>query len=345
MLRKEFLRLNALALPTFLLPPGGVVTGDADGTDTIRVPAYLRPGDTIAVTSPAGYITMEEIMPAKIQMESWGLRVKPGNTIGKRDGTFGGTDQERLADFQQLLDDPTVQAVMCARGGYGLVRLIDQLDFSRFRKHPKWLIGFSDVTVLHAHLNRVVRVASIHSKMCNSFPDNWITAEPLQQETILSIRDALMGKPMRFSLPANPENQLGVATGELIGGNCKTIESLAGSLSDIRTHGKILFVEDTGEYLYSIDRMFWNLKRSGKLNDLAALIVGGFKVKPSEDPAEEFNRNLYQIVKEKISDCSYPVCFDFPVGHQRNNYALKCGVNIQLKVNYDGVYLSEYQNT
>ncbi|ULQ52648.1 S66 peptidase family protein [Flavihumibacter fluvii] len=339
MYRKDFLHkgmLAAMGLPFLHTDPPEV-----EDRSTMIIPPYLKAGDTIALTAPAGFITLEEIQPALIQLQSWGLTVKIGQTIGKRDGTFGGTDYERLQDFQQLLNDRQVKAIMCARGGYGLVRIIDQLDFSLLKRHPKWLIGFSDVTVLHAHLNRVVRMASIHSKMCNSFPDNWNIADPVQQETILSIRDALFGKPLSFSLPSGEFNRLGKAAGELIGGNCKTIESLAGSVSDIRTDHKILFLEDSGEYLYSIDRMFCNLKRSGKLENLAALIIGGFKVKPSEDPAEEFNRNLYQIILEKTSDCRYPVCFDFPVGHQRNNFALKCGVKVQVVINQDGVTLQE----
>lgn len=305
------------------------------------IPHYLKQGDTIGITSPAGYITEKEIQPAIQKIESWGLKVKIGSTIGKRDHTFGGTDAERIADFQQLIDDATVKAILCARGGYGFVRIIDELDFSKMKVHPKWMIGFSDITVLHSHLNRNFGIASIHSKMCNSFPDDWSKAEPIQVETILSIRDALTGVHMKYTAPANEHNKTGSATGTLVGGNLKTIESLAGSKSDLRTTNKILFVEDTGEYLYSIDRMFWNLKRSGKLDHLAGLIIGGFKIKPSEDAAEEFGKNLYEIVMEKIPDCTYPVCFDFPVGHQKNNFALKCGVQHKLQVTTNGTTLTE----
>jgi muramoyltetrapeptide carboxypeptidase len=305
------------------------------------VPHYLKAGDTIGITSPAGYITEKEIQPAIQQIENWGFKVKIGSSIGKRDFTFGGTDAERIADFQQLIDDPTVKGILCARGGYGFVRIIDQLDFSKMKTHPKWMIGFSDITVLHCHLNRNFGIASIHSKMCNSFPDDWTKAEPIQIETILSIRDALKGITMKYTAPAHAKNRLGTASGTLVGGNLKTLESIAGSKSDLRTTNKILFVEDTGEYLYSIDRMFWNLKRSGKLDHLAGLIVGGFKIKPSEDPAEEFGKNLYEIVMEKIPDCNYPVCFDFPVGHQKNNYAMKCGVKHKLSVSKTGTLLQE----
>ncbi len=304
------------------------------------IPPYLQPGDVIGISCPAGFITPEQIKPAVQQMESWGYTVKTGTTVGKRDFTFGGSDLERANDFQQLLDDHTVKAIMCARGGYGFVRIIDKLNFTRFAAKPKWIIGFSDITVLHGHINRNYNIATIHSKMCNSFPDDWSKAEPIQIETILSIKKALAGETMRYPFVPAPGNRQGKATGQLVGGNLKTIESLAGSASDIHTAGKILFVEDTGEYLYSIDRMFWNLKRTGKLDKLAGLIIGGFKVKP-DDPGEEFGRTVQDIVLEKVQEYKYPVCFDFPVGHQRNNFALKCGATHQLTVNGDGGVLEE----
>jgi muramoyltetrapeptide carboxypeptidase len=304
------------------------------------LPRYLKPGDTVGITCPAGFITLQEIQPAMIQMVEWGFNIKVGDTVGKRDYTFGGTDEERVRDFQQLIDDPKVKAIMCARGGYGFVRIIDKLNFTKLATHPKWIIGFSDVTALHCHLNRNFGIASIHSKMCNSFPDDWNKAEPIQIETILSIKQALTGQKMKYTAPVNPQNKAGRADGVLIGGNLKMIETLAGTKSDLRTTNKILFVEDTGEYLYSIDRMFWNLKRTGKLEKLAGLIVGGFKIKP-DDPGEEFGRTVQDIVLEKVKEYKYPVCFDFPVGHQRNNYALKCGVGHRLVVTNEEVTLRE----
>ncbi len=327
----------AAVVPSF----GASVTEEEDDNNPVVVPPYLRPGDLVAITCPAGYITEKDITPAVQQIESWGFKVKLGITVGKREFTFGGTDDERAADFQQLLNDKTVKAIMCARGGYGVVRIVDQLNFEKFLLHPKWVIGFSDITVLHNHLNRNYKVASLHSKMCNSFPDDWARAEPIQIETIFSIRDALKGIKMSYPIVPNEKNKKGTARGILVGGNLKTIETLAASKSDIRTAGKILFVEDTGEYLYSIDRMFWNLKRTGKLDKLAGLIIGGFKVKPSEDPAEEFGKNLQEIVLEKIKGFKYPVCFDFPVGHQKNNYALKCGLPHLLTVATESCTLTE----
>ena len=298
----------------------------------IIIPPYLEPGDVIGITSPAGYITPEEIRSSINKIREWGFEIRVGNTIGKRDFTFGGTDKERAADLQQMLDDSNIKAILCARGGYGAVRIIDQLDFKKFRKEPKWVIGFSDITVLHGHINRNCNVATIHSKMCNSFPDDWTKADAVQLETIESIGQCLSGKKMSYTAFASVKNKPGTATGELVGGNLKTIESLAGSNSDICTKNKILFVEDTGEYLYSIDRMFWNLQRSGKLHELKGLIIGGFKVK-KDDGGEEFGKTVEEIVLEKVKDYHYPVCFDFPVGHQRNNFALKCGVQHQLVVN------------
>lgn len=307
---------------------------------SITIPPYLKQGDVIGITSPAGYITLKDIEPAVMLIKSWGFEVKIGDTIGKRDFTYGGTDAERLQDFQAMLDDRNVKAIICARGGYGLVRIIDAINFFQFKKYPKWIIGFSDITILHSHIHQQYKVATIHSKMCNSFPVDWVLAEEEQKATILSINDALLGTPMQYTAKASANNVLGNAKGILVGGNLKTLESLAASKSDINTVDKILFVEDTGEYLYSIDRMFWNLQRSGKLQGLAGLIIGGFKVK-EDVSGEPFGKTVYEIVQEKMKGYNFPVCFDFPVGHQRNNYALKCGVVHELDVTNEGGILKE----
>jgi len=305
------------------------------------IPPYLKPGDTIGITCPAGYITADEIQPAIRILESWGFKIRSGSTVGKRDFTFGGTDTERLQDLQAMLDNPDIQAIMCGRGGYGCARIVDQLDFSKFREHPKWVIGFSDVTVLHCHINRHYGIASLHSKMCNSFPDDFQSADPEVQQTILSIRQALTGVPMQYTASPDARNRSGEASGILIGGNLSMIQSVSGTDSEIDTNGKILFLEDAGEYLYSLDRMLGNLQRSHKLDSLAGLIIGGFnRIKP-DDPGEEFGRTMYDMVLDRIKDLPYPVCFNFPVGHQRNNYALKCGVMHRLSVTSDQVALSE----
>jgi muramoyltetrapeptide carboxypeptidase len=339
MKRKSFIQSSIGALTASYLPVLPKFQAVEDEALFVS-PAFLKDGDIIGITAPAGYITSEEIRSAVQKMESWGYKIKIGETIDKRDFTFGGTDEERTKDFQQMLDDPKIKAIMCARGGYGVVRIIDKLNWEKFKAKPKWIIGFSDVTVFHSHLNKNFGIASIHSKMCNSFPDDWSLAEPIQIETIEAIQLALSGKKMKYTTTPNPQNKLGTADGVLIGGNLKMLETLAGTKSDINTAGKILFVEDTGEYMYNVDRMFWNLKRTGKLSQLKGLIVGGFKIKVDED-SDDFGKTLQDVVLEKVKAYHYPVCFDFPVGHQRNNYALKCGVKHRLEVKNENVGLKE----
>lgn len=336
--RKQFLSL--IAATGIILPLKGWSSSSIQTAfKSVKIPPYLNPGDTIGITSPASYISNEDIQPSVQLMESWGFKIRTGQTIGTRDYTMGGTDEARAADLQGMLDDPGIQAIMCARGGYGLVRIIDKLDFTRFRKHPKWIIGFSDITALHTHINSNFDIATIHSKMCNSFPSDWTKATPMQVETILSIRQVLSGQDTKYIAPAALNNRMGRAEGILVGGNLSLIETLAGTRSDLKTDGKILFVEDTHEELYSIDRMFWNLKRSGKLDKLKGLVIGGFKLN-EETPGEEFGKTVYDIVSEKIKEYDYPVCFDFPVGHQVNNYALKCGTKYLLNVEGNGSSLT-----
>lgn len=336
--RKNFLSV----LPSLAFVPG-IAFAEPDFAPALlksKIPAYLKEGDTIAITCPAGYITPDEVEPAIALMKSWGFDVLVGKTVGARDFTFGGSDNERLADLQEQLDNPTVKAIMCARGGYGAIRILDQLDFSFYQKHPKWIIGFSDITIIHCHIGTKFKIASIHSKMCNSFPQIWGEADSLQQDTINSIKLALTGQKMIYKLSSSANNIKGIAIGELVGGNLRCIENLSGSDSAIDTKGKILFLEDTGEALYSIDRMFYNLKRSGKLAKLKGLLIGGFKLK-TEDGGDVFGKTIVEIVLEKVAGYEYPVVFDFPVGHQKANYALKCGVAHQLTVDNEVVILEE----
>ncbi|UYQ95039.1 LD-carboxypeptidase [Chitinophaga horti] len=336
--RKHF--LSALVTAGAAMPAFGAVATLSDERPT-QVPPYLKAGSTVGITSPAGHITRDEIAPSVKLMESWGFKVVIGDTIGKSDFSFGGTDEERYRDLQRMLDDPQIDAIMCARGGYGSARIVDRLSLEKFKKHPKWVIGFSDITVLHSHIAKQCSIATLHSKMCNSFPIDFSAADSMVQDTILSIRDALTGKAMRYNAAADPNNRIGKADGVLVGGNLSMLVSVAGTRSEMDTKGKILFLEEVGEYLYSLDRMMGNLQRSGKLDQLAGLIIGGFnRIKP-DDPGEEFGRTLYDIVYEKVKDYKYPICFNFPVGHQRNNYALKCGVRHRLDVTAGGVKLEE----
>ena len=335
--RKDF--LSAVA-PLATVATAFTNAKKAEGTDALnKIPPYLKKGDLIGITCPSGHISLEEVQPAVYKMLEWGFQVRIGNTVGARDFTFAGTDEERRKDLQQMMDDPLIKAIMLGRGGYGAVRIIDKIDFIKYAKKPKWIIGFSDATVFHCHINHNYGIATIHSKMCNSFPDDFSKAEQTQLDSIDSIRQCLVGEKMKYAAPFNINNRSGVASGTLIGGNLSIIYNLCGSISDVHTAGKILFIEDVGEYLYKIDGMLWNLKRSGKFKNLKGLIVGGFKIKP-DDPGEEFGRTVYELVLEKVKEYDYPVCFDFPVGHIKENYALKCGVIHELRVKENGTTLA-----
>ncbi|MFM7710995.1 MAG: LD-carboxypeptidase, partial [Ferruginibacter sp.] len=302
-----------------------------------RRPPFLKPGSCIGICSPSGPIKHDELLPAIQQIESHGFNVQIGTSIGKKQFTFGGTDEERLLDLQHMLDDERIDAVLCARGGYGMIRILDNLDFSQFIKKPKWVIGFSDATVLHLHVHRL-GVASIHAKMCNSFPANWTEADANQRSSIEGIFDCLTGQKMKYTAPVHPANRVGIAEGVLIGGNLRLLESHAGTPSSLDTRKKILFVEDADEYLYNIDRMFWHLKRTNQLPFLSGLIIGGFRTRP-DDPGEEFGMTIEQIVLEKVNEYSFPICFGFPVGHQKHNVPLVCGMTHRLTVNHNGTML------
>ncbi|MEP6713225.1 MAG: LD-carboxypeptidase [Ferruginibacter sp.] len=305
-----------------------------------KIPPYLKQGDIIGITCPSGFITLEDIQPAVKKMKEWGFEIRIGNTVDARDFTFAGNDEERAKDFQSMLDDPSIKAIMLGRGGYGAVRIIDGLDFRKFIAKPKWIIGFSDATVIHSHLNKNFGIASIHSKMCNSFPADWKTAEQVQIDSIESIRKCVVGDKINYPVVINKNNKQGTGEGILVGGNLSILENLAGTGSDIKTDGKILFLEEVGEYPYNIDRMLWNLKRTNKLKKLKGLVIGAFKNKP-DDPGEEFGKTIYNMVLEKTKEYNFPVCFDFPVGHQKENYALKCGVKHRLTINESEVRLQE----
>jgi muramoyltetrapeptide carboxypeptidase len=301
----------------------------------IKLPPYLQKGDTIGLICPAGFMSMEKVQTCINTLGEWGYQVKLGKTVGGDSTTyFSGTDEERLADFQQLLDDDEVRAVLCARGGYGMGRIIDQIDFKKFSKQPKWIVGYSDITVLHAHLYSNYYISSLHAPMAGAFND-----EGYKNEYVLSLKNALEGKKAKYSCPVHGFNKRGEAIGELVGGNLSLLAHLVGSDSDIKTKGRILFIEDIGEYTYNIDRMLYQLKRSGKLSKLAGLIIGGFTdMKDTERP---FGKTVYEVIREVVRDYNYPVCFGFPVSHSDENYALKVGVGYKLKIGKSKVTLEE----
>jgi muramoyltetrapeptide carboxypeptidase len=301
----------------------------------IATPPYLEKADIIGMVCPSGYMPVEKASECiRVLNEEWGFRTKVGKTLGNQFNYFSGTDEERLNDFQQMLDDDEIKAILCARGGYGLTRIIDKINFKKFKRQPKWIIGYSDVTILHSHLYSNYYIASIHAPMAAAFNDAGYINRFVQ-----SLRNALEGKKLRYSCEPHECNKKGEAIGELIGGNLALLTHLIGTESDCKTRGRILFLEDVGEYLYNIDRMMYQLKRGGKLSKLAGLIIGGFtEVRDTERP---FGQTAYEIIHDAVKEYDYPICFGFPVSHGKENYALKIGVGYKLKVGKSKVMLEE----
>ena len=276
-------------------------------------PPYLKIGDKIAIVSTARKITKEELSFAVNKLEEWGLEVVFGEHIFEENNQFAGNDSMRAADFQIALDDDSIKGIICARGGYGTVRIIDKLDFAKFSAAPKWIVGYSDVTVLHSHISTNFGVATIHGTMPINFEAN-------TREALDSLRKALFGEELSYKISRHKLNRNGSCEGELIGGNLSILYSLMGSTSEINTAGKILFIEDVDEYLYHVDRMMQNLKRSGKLSNLAGLIVGAMS--DMNDNAVPFGRSAEEIILEAVAEFDYPVCLRVPIGHIDENRAI-----------------------
>nr|WP_294906073.1 LD-carboxypeptidase [uncultured Lacibacter sp.] len=301
----------------------------------MKIPPYLQKGDTIAITCPAGYMPLEKAQTCITVLQQWGYDVLVGKTLGSKSKTyFSGTDEERLNELQAMLDAPEVKAILCGRGGYGVGRIIDQLDFTAFKKNPKWIIGFSDITVLHAHINRNCKIATLHSPMAGAF-----NGGGYKNKYVQSIKAALEGVKANYSCKAHKLNHTGTTTAELVGGNLALIAHLIGTKSEYQTKGKILFLEDVGEQHYNIDRMLHQMKRSGKLTHLAGLIIGGFT--DMQNTERPFGKKVHDIIHDLINEYNYPICFDFPVSHAKENYALKVGATYQLSVTKKGTQLSE----
>jgi muramoyltetrapeptide carboxypeptidase len=300
-----------------------------------KIPPYLQKGDTIGITCPAGFMHREKAQQCIDTLQSWGYNVVVGNTVGSNSTNyFSGTDEDRLKEFQLMLDDDNIKVILCGRGGYGVGRIIEQIDFKKFKKQPKWIIGFSDITILHSHIHSNYKIATLHAPMAAAFNDGGA-----EGEYVLSLKNALEGKKIKYECGVHEFNKKGEAIGELVGGNLALLAHCVCTSSDIKTKGKILFIEDVGEYLYNVDRMLYQLKRSGKLDKLAGLIIGGFTdLKDTERP---FGKPIDVITKEILAEYKYPVCFNFPVSHANENYALKIGVGYKLKVGKNKVTLEE----
>lgn len=286
------------------------------------IPPYLKKGDTVAIVATARKNIEDNLQPAISWLKNWGLEVVIGKTIGLDKNQLAGTDEERAADFQTQLDNPNIKAIWCVRGGYGTVRMIDLLDFTKFKQNPKWIVGFSDVTVLHSHLNNL-GFASIHGIMPVS--------SKATEEAKESLRKALFGEPLEYTVPCDTMNRYGKAKGELVGGNLSILFSLLGSPSAVNCDDKILFIEDLDEYLYHIDRMMMNLKRNGCLESLKGIIVGGMtKMHDNEIP---WGMNALEIIDDVTKKYNIPIIYNFPAGHMADNHALILGKQVTLEAN------------
>ena len=293
------------------------------------IPEKLKIGDKIGIISTARKITMEELNPAIKTLESWGLKVVLGINLFQEDNQFSGTVEHRTADLQSMIDDNSIKSILCARGGYGTVQIIDAINFTNLKKNSKWIVGYSDVTVLHSHLNNL-GIASLHATMPINFESN-------TKESLSSLKNSLFDNLNRIECKAHPLNKFGKIEGDIVGGNLSILYSLLGSQSDIDTTDKILFIEDLDEYLYHIDRMMMNLKRNGMLRNLKGLIVGGLG--DMNDNSIPFGKTSEQIILEYTKDYDFPICFGFPAGHLVDNRCVMLGVNSVLEISKNGVSL------
>jgi len=298
----------------------------------MKIPSAIKPGDKIRIVSPAGKVKEEYVLPAVEWLTQQGYKVELGKHVFANHFQFAGTDKQRLDDLQTALDDTGTAAIICSRGGYGTVRIIDKLDCTDFKKHPKWLVGFSDITILHTCINNL-GIATIHGVM----PKHFLDENKMPSENLDSLMQLLKGEEVQYSIKSEQNNKTGKAVGELVGGNLSIISSLQGTKYEIDTYGKILFLEDIDEFLYHTDRMIHQLKLSGKLDNLAGLILGDFAdMKDNESP---FGKTVHEIIAEAVEEFSYPVCFGFPAGHDKKNLALAFGRKWKLDVNEENATL------
>ena len=301
----------------------------------ITIPPYLKKGSTIGITCPSGYMPAANAESCILTLQQWGYEVMVGKTLGSTSKNyFSAPDEDKIEELQAMLDDKNIHAILFGRGGYGMSRIIDQLDFKKFKKNPKWLIGFSDVTLMHSHVYANYNISSIHGSMAAAF--NLKNNSPI---CVDSIKNCITGKKIKYSCESHPNNKQGTVTGKLVGGNLVLLSTAIGTTSAIDTKNKILFIEDIGEYLYSVDRMLQQLKRSGKLKNLAGLIVGGFT--DMKDTDRPFGKSIEDIISDVVANYNYPVCFNFPISHGKENVAVKIGVDYELKITKNKTTLKE----
>lgn len=297
---------------------------------TLIQPDYLKAGDTVAIVAPSGILNNreKEVNQAKNLLKSWGLHVIIGEHVFKKANHFAGTDDERAEDFQSALDNPKIKAIWCARGGYGTVRVLDKLDYTKYKTNPKWVIGYSDITAIHNQLNNVGS-ESIHALMCTSLTDDLVDIE----NTIATFKAAIFGKSLSYSVKGSKYNKKGSTSGKLVGGNLTLLHTMLGSKTSIDTNGKILFIEEIGEYKYHIDRMLQSLKRAGYFENCKGIIVGNMsKMRKNTTP---WGTSVQQLILDVVAEYDFPVLFDFPAGHEKDNRALILGRTVELKVGSD----------
>lgn len=295
-------------------------------------PPFLKAGDEVAIVSPSFSVDQIKIETAAKLLENWGLKVRFGRNVFRESGPFAGTDRQRISDLQEMTNNRKIKAVFCSRGGYGLLRIIDKIDFTSLRKYPKWYIGFSDVTVLHLWLNALYGLVTVHGEMPVNYNNPAKTAE-----TLTSLHDALFGSGSNISWTGRSLHA-DTVSGELIGGNISLIYSLIGTPADPDTKGKILFIEEVGEYLYRLDRMLLSLKLAGKFKGLKALLVGGFR--DIGETAKPWQKTIYDLIKDIVSEYHYPVFFNFPAGHIEDNRSFYSGKTARIDVEGRKFFLS-----
>jgi len=296
-------------------------------------PSKLAPGSTIGILCPAGAITMEKVTICAQVLASWGYQVRIGKTVGTQFGHFAASDLDRQNELQSMMDDPEIHAILCARGGYGLSRIVSQLDFTKIKAHPKWVIGFSDITILHAALQKH-GIQSIHGPMSAGFGKG-----DAGLPYIIALKQMLEGAAMPVEAKAHPANQLGQSEGMLVGGNLCLMTHLIGGKNQLDTKGKILCIEDVGEYHYNVDRMLIQCKNAGLLDGLAGLVVGGFT--DMKDDATAFGETVTEMIQRITKGANYPISFDFPISHDLNNMPVQLGATYQLAVTENAAVLTK----
>ncbi|MFB6306080.1 MAG: LD-carboxypeptidase [Flavobacteriales bacterium] len=297
-------------------------------------PQYLEKGDKVRIISTARKVSESEVEPAIKQLKEWGLQVELGENLFKSYHQFAGTEKERIDDLQDALNEDKIKGVLCARGGYGTAQLIPHTDFTKFYNKPKWIVGYSDITVLHSYINQILDIETIHGSMPVNFEHN-------TKEALNSLKKALFGEKNEYSITPHAFNQPGYVQSQITGGNLSILHNLTGTYLSVNTNDKILFIEELDEYLYHIDRMMMNLELSGILKNLKAVVVGGMT--DMNDNKVPYGQTAEEIITHRLSKYNYPVCFNAPIGHFKDNRAVICGRETSLEINERRTFIEQRQ--